>query len=171
MSGNLTNPTNDFTATIVVEETVGITSNSVLGNSANTVRIDGGTLQFNGPGIVVPRQIVLTTFGGTFNTAGNQAQVSGAISGSGDVTKQGAGTLVLSGANTFTGDLDIYRGSVFVTGSVAAETTGVLGCPRRIRAHTLGGTGTLNRTITASAGRSPRPAYCQRQTDRWQPRR
>jgi len=38
--------------------------------------------------------------------------ISGALSGSGTITKQGAGTLVLSGANTHTGQLSIQQGTV-----------------------------------------------------------
>ncbi len=44
--------------------------------------------------------------------ATNDLVISGAISGSGILTKQGTGTLLLSGANTHTGNLNIQQGTV-----------------------------------------------------------
>jgi autotransporter-associated beta strand protein len=149
----LSNPNNDFTATVVAGlggATLGITSNSVLGNAVNTIQLNSGTLRFNADGIVVPRPISVMTFGGTFDTAGNRAEVSGVISGSGTVAKQGTGSLTLSGTNTFSGDLDVYAGSVLVTGSLAAST-GSYGVDLESGA-TLSGTGTLNRKITGFGG-------------------
>jgi len=43
--------------------------------------------------------VTLNAGGGTFDTNGNSASIAGVISGSGDLTKSGTGTLTLSGAN------------------------------------------------------------------------
>jgi fibronectin-binding autotransporter adhesin len=150
-SGNLTNPNNDFTATVVVGSTLGIASNSVLGNAANVVQLSGGILRFNADGIVVPRPISVTVYGGTIDTGSYGARISGTISGSGPVYKDGTGTLTLGGANTFTGDLDIFGGLALVTGSLTAATNGFNGVDVE-RGTSFGGTGTVNRTVTGFGG-------------------
>ncbi|NBP49521.1 MAG: hypothetical protein EBU63_09265, partial [Alphaproteobacteria bacterium] len=45
--------------------------------------------------------------------------ISGVISGAGNLTKAGAGTLTLSATNTFSGDLTISAGTVTMTGTLA----------------------------------------------------
>jgi len=66
-------------------------------------------------------------------------EVSGVVSGtSGSLVKRGAGTLILSGVNTYTGQTAVEGGSLIVNGSTAssAETIVTAG-------GTLGGTGTV----------------------------
>jgi fructan beta-fructosidase len=55
----------------------------------------------------------------TFDTAGNTITLSGALAGNGGLSKIGAGTLELSGANTYAGDTAINAGilQLDVTGS------------------------------------------------------
>ncbi len=50
---------------------------------------------------------------------GNPQTISGIISGAGNLTKVGSGTLTLTRANTFTGDLTISAGAVSVLGTLA----------------------------------------------------
>ncbi len=52
---------------------------------------------------------------------------SGVISGQGSFTKTGNATLVLSGANTFTGDTSIDSGTLEVRGSLSHETDVIVG--------------------------------------------
>jgi len=68
----------------------------------------GGTMQFAGSNITSALPISLQAAGGTFDTNGNNASLSGAISGPGSLTKIGAGTLTLAGASTYA-DLDQSR--------------------------------------------------------------
>lgn len=49
--------------------------------------------------------------------------LNGVVSGTGGFAKTGAGTLTLSAANTFTGDLAINAGTLHLTGSLAAGGT------------------------------------------------
>ncbi|WP_315732877.1 MULTISPECIES: autotransporter domain-containing protein [unclassified Bradyrhizobium] len=72
----------------------------------------GGTLQFAAGGISTSLPITLLSQGGTFDTAGNNATLSGTISGPGGFTKIGAGTLTLSGAGTYSGPTFVNAGTL-----------------------------------------------------------
>jgi autotransporter-associated beta strand protein len=92
----------------------GITGNGILNHSTNNV-----TYNINGPGNF--------TFSGTstdmrnisfFNVAAGVTQaLSGALAGTGGITKQGGGLLQLSGVNTFTGSTTINGGTLQIGGS------------------------------------------------------
>ena len=81
----------------------------------------GGTLQFAGPDISVDLPIGIESQGGTVDTNGNNGTLSGIISGSGSLTKIGAGALTLAGLNTYTGSTTVTAGTLAQTG------TGTLG--------------------------------------------
>lgn len=74
-------------------------------------------------------------FGGTLALGGNTLSVGGAentdlngvVSGTGDITKTGAGTLTLGGNNTFTGTLAANVGVVLIDGTQATTTLNVGG--------------------------------------------
>src|SRR6202040_3608504 len=70
----------------------------------------GGTLQIGGANIVSALPITLMSQGGTIDTNGNSATLSGAISGPGGLTKVGAGTLTLSVSSTYTGATSVNAG-------------------------------------------------------------
>ncbi|WP_295850304.1 autotransporter domain-containing protein [Tardiphaga sp.] len=72
----------------------------------------GGTLQFAGANISSALPIALMNQGGTFDTAGNNATLSGAISGAGGMTKTGSGTLTLSGAGSYLGATGVNVGTL-----------------------------------------------------------
>ncbi len=72
----------------------------------------GGTLQFAGAGVASALPISLQAAGGTFDTNGNNAVLSGAISGPGSFTKIGSGTLTLSGSSTYTGGTFVNAGTL-----------------------------------------------------------
>ena len=83
-----------------------------------------------------------TTFSGVIEDGG----ISGGTGGS--LTKIGSGTLILSGANTYTGDTNINRGVLQVDGSIASNTF-------VNRRGTLAGTGTINGNVTNNGRVSP----------------
>jgi len=72
---------------------------------------------------------------------------AGAIDGAGDVIKQGAGRLFLTGTNTYTGATTISEGSLLVNGVITASAV-------TVTSGTLGGNGLLKGPVTIqSSGR------------------
>ena len=78
------------------------------------VDFNGGTLQTTGS-LITARTISLLALGGTIDTNGFNSNFSGNIINSGSLTKIGAGTLTLSGNNTYTGGTNILGGVLSVS--------------------------------------------------------
>jgi autotransporter-associated beta strand protein len=76
-------------------------------------------------GVSSPGSIALT--GGNLSiTQGGNSTISGIISGSGSVTKAGSGTLILSGSNTFTGNVALNAGTLNLNSSSALGNNGTI---------------------------------------------
>ena len=89
--------------------------NSDLNLGAGPLSFNGGTLQAlgSGGGIISSKPVSLAAGGGTFLAdTGTTSALSGLISGQGAWTKSGPGTLILSGANTYTGGTIINAGTL-----------------------------------------------------------
>lgn len=78
--------------------------------------------------------------------AGNARGGSGAISGTGGLVKNGAGSVALSGAHTYTGPTSVNAGTLVVNGSLANTAVTVAS------GATLGGSGTLGGLATFADG-------------------
>lgn len=84
------------------------------------------------------------------DTAGTPFDITldSVISGSGGLTKVGAGTIILSGANTYSGTTDINDGLLRVDGSLSVSG----GAVNVNSGGTLSGSGIINRAIVLNSG-------------------
>lgn len=91
----------------------GFKRTSANSGAAYAISLGGGTVKATA-GFSSPLNITLTGDGGdvTFDSNGNDIVLSGVLSGAGGLKKSGNGTLTLSGANAFTGDVTVEGGSV-----------------------------------------------------------
>jgi len=163
---------NTFTGQLSVQQgTLSIASinnasaNGVLGNSATAVILGNtgsqtGTLAYTGGNATSTKKFTMGTGGtGAFDvtTAGTTLGLSGLIDGSGNLVKSGAGTLTVSGNNTYSGTTTVSAGTFFVDGNQAAATGAV-----DIQANatlggnngTIGGSTTIEGLATLSPGKS-----------------
>jgi fibronectin-binding autotransporter adhesin len=97
-------------------------------NGAQTNQLGNGNILVNSPGTLV--------LDGDWSNAGNTAFVR-VVSGSGNMIKQGPGTVNIASANGYTGGTAVNAGTLLITGSVVGVTTVNAG-------GTLGGAGTLD---------------------------
>jgi fibronectin-binding autotransporter adhesin len=167
-SGTLTlSGANTFTGALTIQSgTLSIatinnaSSNGVLGNSATAVTLGGsgttGTLQYTGSAASSTKTFTMATGGtGVFDVtnSGTTLTLSGVIGGSGNLTKDGPGTLTLSGVNTFSGVLTVETGNLSIATINNASANGVLGnSANAVVLGSSGATGTLQYTgSTASS--------------------
>ncbi|MEG0148330.1 MAG: DUF4347 domain-containing protein, partial [Comamonas sp.] len=100
--------------------------------SSGTLTLNGGTLTNAASAMTIDNAIVLGAAGGTINVGGGGGStavvLSGVVSGSGTLTKNGQAILELSGNNTYAGATNIVTGTVIVShanalGNTAGSTT------------------------------------------------
>jgi autotransporter-associated beta strand protein len=110
------------------------------------------SLIFTGDASLGATRTLTVETGSTVNTA--FVEFSGDISGSGfGIIKAGAGSLVLSGNNTYTGDTTVSTGKLIVNGNISTSVLATVA-----EGATLSGTGMLGATTvngTLAVGNSP----------------
>jgi autotransporter-associated beta strand protein/YVTN family beta-propeller protein len=114
------------------------------------VDFNGGTLRTSGS-LVTSRTISLLMLGGTIDTNGFDSILSGGIINSGSLTKIGAGTLTLSGNNSYSGGTNILDGVLSVS-SDANLGTGNLVLGNRAELLTTGTSFSSGKTIVLGNG-------------------
>ena len=129
---------------------------NITGNVAGTISSAAGGVNLitdndlaGGGTITLPGTISSGTGLITVQLTDTDGSLSGVISGSGGLTKNGVGTLALSGINTYTGTTLINAGTLLVNapgstaiGSPVVVTTGT----------TLGGTGSAKGSVAVNSG-------------------
>ena len=92
-----------------------------LGDGTGGISFNGGTLFFSGS-FTSNRAITLNSGGGTLDTDGSAVTLTGLISGTGTLTKQGLGTVTLNRANDYTGSTIINNGILQIGNNTALGT-------------------------------------------------
>ena len=108
---------NTYTGTTTVNAgTLSISSDGNLGNAGNALALSGGTLRTMAT-MASGRSITLD--GGTVApNADTTLTLNGIVGGNGGLTMEGAGTLVLTGANTYMGITAVNSGTLSISSSV-----------------------------------------------------
>ncbi|MBZ9982492.1 MULTISPECIES: autotransporter domain-containing protein [unclassified Mesorhizobium] len=109
----LTGATGTVTPWTINRGTLSISSDANLGAPSGGLTFDGGTLR-NTAALTTARNVTLNAGGGTFLT-GADLTAAGVVTGGGSLIKTGAGTLTLSGANSYTGGTSILNGTLQVS--------------------------------------------------------
>jgi autotransporter-associated beta strand protein len=131
--------------------TLQVANDNNLGAASGGLSFDGGTLATTAS-FATARTTTLNAGGGTIDVApATTLTMSGAIGGSGALTKTDTGTLVLTGNNTYTGGTTVSAGTLQLTGSLASGVTVNAG-------GTLAGTGTIGGDTIVNAGGTVAPA-------------
>jgi len=161
-TGAVTNNANlsvNQTASITIPNTISGTGSFIqMGSGSTTLTANNS---FAGGTTISAGTLQLGNGGTTGSVAGNiednahlvfnrsnDLTFSGIISGTGDVTKLGGGTLTFTNINTFTGATFVNAGTLTVNGAIS----GPGGLVSVANGATLNGSGTLNRDITVSSG-------------------
>ncbi|HEV2510153.1 autotransporter outer membrane beta-barrel domain-containing protein, partial [Bosea sp. (in: a-proteobacteria)] len=101
--------------TVIAGGAISISKGDRLGDASGALTLDGGVLQVTDTMLhELTRDIVLGANGGGFDIveAGNTFSVSQSFSGTGSLSKAGAGTLVLKGTNSYSGATTVSEGTL-----------------------------------------------------------
>jgi outer membrane autotransporter protein len=146
------------TNSVTGQVTSAANTNATTGALAlNTLHLQGATLEF-GADTTVLHNISTDAIGTVIDTNSFDAIISSNISGVGDLTKSGAGSLTLNGDNTYTGGTNLTDGALIVgdsthsgailTGNVTITGNGANDTSNAI----LGGSGTITGTVINNGG-------------------
>jgi uncharacterized protein with beta-barrel porin domain len=143
----LTGTTASFTPWVINQGTLAVSADNNLGAASGGLTFGGGALQFLS-GFATARTVTLNIGGGSFDTDGNNATLGGAITGSGGLTKTGAGTLIVTGTDNFSGATSINAGTLEVDGAITGSSGVTVNS-----GGTLTGIGTVDPpTVTITSG-------------------
>ena len=117
-----------------------ISAHDAPGVTIGSIEGQGGNVFLGANNLTVGSNSLSTAFSGVIQDGGRGT--------GGSLTKIGSGTLILSGANTYTGDTNINRGVLQVDGSITSNTF-------VNRSGTLVGIGTINGSVINSGKVSP----------------
>ncbi len=95
-----------------------VASTTSLGTLGSMLSFDGGTLRTTA-NMALSRNVTINQGGATFDTQATLLTTNFTLSGAGSLTKTGAGTLYLGGANTYAGGTFINGGTVNVIGDAS----------------------------------------------------
>ncbi|KRC81464.1 hypothetical protein ASE13_03470 [Sphingomonas sp. Root241] len=110
--------------------------------------INGGTLQLGGGGTTGSVVGDILNNGRLGVNRSDTLTLAGTISGTGEFIKTGAGTTILTGANSYSGNTEVNVGTLLINGDQSAAT----GRTRVSLGATLGGIGTIGGDVLVGNG-------------------
>ena len=125
-----------------------VVGNDLAFGTAPIAMAAGTTLSFLNANFSISNPITITGDPNFTPPAGTTQTLAGVISGTGTLNMNGAGTLVLSAINTYTGPTDVNSGILDVSGSIASSSA-----VNVASGGTLTGTGNLGPVTVASGGK------------------
>jgi autotransporter-associated beta strand protein len=146
VTGPLQNGTGGGTVNVIQSGNGTLTLASTNNSLTGSLTVSNGTLQL-GNGIsdgTLGAATVMNNSAISLNIIG-AITLPDAISGTGSLTENGAGTVALSGVNTYTGPTRVNAGTLLVNGSLGTSSVTVAG-------GILGGHGVVNGSVTVQSG-------------------
>jgi autotransporter-associated beta strand protein len=135
-----------------------LSSDALLGAGTAGLTLNGGTVELDGGAdvtIKASRTVKLTGAGANFAVGDGKLNIAGVVSGSGGITKDGAGVMVLSNDNTYTGQNTIAKGVLQIgdggaTGSLGLGTAVALNSPEAQLVVNRGNDATITQSISGT---------------------
>jgi autotransporter-associated beta strand protein len=145
--------------TTISAGTLRIAATDRLGSASNTLIFNGGTLQASGTVTSPSTRAVTMTQTGIFDTNGQAISIAGNIGGPGGLTKNGAGTLTLTGTNNYLGATTLTGGTLSVgavnnLGNAASNLVFNGGTLQISNTTNLPNFSTLGRTVSFTSGQT-----------------
>ncbi|MEB6377854.1 autotransporter-associated beta strand repeat-containing protein [Leclercia adecarboxylata] len=97
--------------TVISDGVLQVSGDQNLGAAGTGITLSGGTLRY-GAAFDTARAVTLAGDGGAIDTNGNSVSLLTAVGGSGNLSKQGEGTLTLTQDSTFQGETTIRNGTL-----------------------------------------------------------
>lgn len=116
-------------STRISQGVLAVSSDANLGAPSASIDLQGGTLRIMGTGFnTTARAVTMGATGASIDIAddGNNFTLGSAMSGTGGLQKLGAGTLTLTGANTYTGGTTVNAGTLALGPGGRLPSTGAL---------------------------------------------
>ncbi|MGO4391388.1 autotransporter-associated beta strand repeat-containing protein [Variovorax sp. M-6] len=124
------NGANTYTqSTRISRGVLAVSSDANLGAPSASIALEGGTLRITGTAFnTTARAVTLAATGASIDIAdaGNNFTLASAMSGTGGLEKLGAGTLTLTGANTYSGGTRVNAGTLALGPGGSLPSTGEL---------------------------------------------
>ena len=136
--------------TVLTEGTLAIGADSALGATTGSVTFNGGTLQLTQSlDLASTRAITLDAGGGTIDTQSFSSTLAQPVTGVGSLTKEGDGSLLMTGVSTYSGATNIAAGTLAVGDADNPDAALAGGGGASVEAGaTLGGYGSVSGAVT-----------------------
>lgn len=137
--------------TAIRQGVLAVAADNALGAPTGGVTFDGGTLRLGSSfDLASSRPLSIASAGGTIDTQQYRSTIAQNVTGTGSLTKLGQGTLILDGANTWSGGTVVSEGTLAVGEAASRAAASIAGNASVASGATLGGYGTVGGNVANS---------------------